>query len=106
MSAAAQERCATVPSGTGHKQTLQSAETAELPPVITVPVVVHILWRTPEEDISDDQVRSQLESLNADFSRGNSDISSVPAVFAARSASCGIRFVLATADPDGRPTNG
>jgi len=106
MSAAAQERCASIPSGTGQLQGLQSVETAELPTVITVPVVVHILWRTPEEDISDDQVRSQLESLNADFSRGNADFSRVPAVFAARSAGCGIRFVLATADPDGRPTSG
>jgi hypothetical protein len=106
MSAAAQERCASIPSGTGQLQGVLSVEKAELPTVITVPVVVHILWRTPEEYISDDQVRSQLESLNADFSRGNADFSSVPAVFASRSASCGIRFVLATADPDGRPTNG
>lgn len=106
MSVAAQERCASIPYGNGQLQALQSVETAELPQVITVPVVVHILWRTPEEDISDDQVRSQLESLNADFSRGNADFSSVPAVFASRAASCGIRFVLATADPDGRPTNG
>lgn len=107
MSAAAQDRCASIPSGDYDLlQSLQSLETSELPQVITVPVVVHILWRTPEEDISDGQVLSQLESLNADFNRGNADFASVPAVFAARSAGCGIRFVLATVDPDGRPTNG
>lgn len=73
---------------------------------IVIPVVVHILYRTPQENISDDQVRSQLEALNADFNRENTDFGKVPPVFAARSAATDIRFVLATVDPQGRPTSG
>jgi hypothetical protein len=73
---------------------------------IVVPVVVHILYRTPQENISDDQVRSQLEALNADFNKENTDFAKVPAVFAARSVATGIRFVLASVDPQGRPTSG
>lgn len=106
MSVTAQERCASIPVGNGQLQASQSVETGPLPSVITIPVVVHILWRTPEENIPDDQVRSQLEALNADFNLGNADFPRIPAVFAARAASSGIRFVLATADPDGRPTTG
>jgi len=107
MPASAQERCAsTTPPAGGPATMLQSTETASPSATLTVPVVVHILWRTPAEDIADDQVRSQIESLNADFARGNADFFRVPAVFAARAASTGIRFVLATTDPDGRPTTG
>jgi hypothetical protein len=73
---------------------------------IVIPVVVHVVYNRNEENISDDQIRSQIESLNADFSRTNADFSRVPQAFAAVAADCGIRFVLAKSDPEGRPTNG
>src|SRR5690242_18817004 len=41
--------------------------------IIKIPVVVHILYHTPGEKISDAQVASQIESLNRYFRRRNSD---------------------------------
>ena len=40
---------------------------------LIIPVVVNVLWRTKAENISDDQIRSQLEVLNADFNHLNTD---------------------------------
>ena len=37
---------------------------------ITVPVVVHIVWNTPEENLTDGQVLEQMEILNRDCNRG------------------------------------
>src|SRR5213075_3320384 len=40
--------------------------TANLP-VITIPVVVHILYKDPNNDITDEKVKQQLEVLNKAF---------------------------------------
>jgi hypothetical protein len=102
----AQERCGTGGgiSGTGIIHNGISA--GESNSMIVIPVVVHVIWRTAVENISDEQIRSQIDALNADFSRKNADFAKVPAVFATRAADAGIRFVLATVDPQGRPING
>lgn len=100
----AQDRCASSLNPTNHNQI-----TGILPEQngeIIIPVVVHVVWRIAAENISDDQIRSQLDALNADFSLKNPDFVQVPAVFAGRAAAAGIRFVLATSDPQGRPTSG
>ncbi|MBX2925042.1 MAG: T9SS type A sorting domain-containing protein [Chitinophagaceae bacterium] len=74
--------------------------------IITIPVVVHVLYNTPAENISDEQIRSQLDVLNKDFSKTNHDISQVPAAFAAFAADTHIQFELAKVDPEGRATTG
>jgi hypothetical protein len=111
----AQERCATTEQNSPRRSpgevteltgTAQAGNSGSLPARITVPVVVHVLYRTDNENISDDQIRSQIESLNADLNRENGDFNAVPAVFAAKAGRTDIRFVLATADPAGRATNG
>jgi hypothetical protein len=73
---------------------------------IVIPVVVHVLYRTDNENITNDQILSQLESLNADFNLLNADFKNTPSVFASRAGNANIRFELATVDPDGRSTNG
>ena len=40
---------------------------------ITIPVVVHVVYNIPEENIPDEQVQSQIEVLNEDFTASNSD---------------------------------
>ena len=77
-----------------------------VPEEVVIPVVVHVVYRTAEENISDEQIRSQIESLNTDFNRENTDFKKVPAVFAPLADRAAIRFRLATADPEGRPTDG
>src|SRR5258708_23818117 len=34
---------------------------------IVIPVVVHVLWNTNGQNISDNQIRSQIDVLNEDF---------------------------------------
>ena len=73
---------------------------------ITIPVVVHIVHNQPVENISDVQIKSQIDALNADFNRTNPDFSKIPAVFARVASSVNVRFELAKVDPMGRPTTG
>ena len=54
--------------------------------VARITAVVHVLYRTEAENISDEQVRSQIDVLNADFRARNADVGKVPAPFAGRSA--------------------
>ncbi|MBE7169839.1 MAG: T9SS type A sorting domain-containing protein [Williamsia sp.] len=76
------------------------------PAVITIPVVVHVLYNNAQQNISDAQIRSQLDVLNKDYSGTNADRSQTPAYFANLAADCGFQFKLASQDPDGLATNG
>lgn len=74
--------------------------------LVTIPVVVHIVWNTTTENITDAQVLSQINVLNQDFRRLNSDWTSTPSVFQPVVADANIQFCMASRDPDGNPTNG
>lgn len=74
--------------------------------LITIPVVVHVVYNTVAENISEAQIISQIESLNADFAKSNTDFSNVPSVFSKLAANTSIRFELAKTDPMGKPTTG
>jgi len=74
--------------------------------IIAIPVVVHVVWNTNAENISDAQVESQIEILNADFRRTNVDQINTPSVWQSIAADCEIEFCLATTDPNGNTTNG
>lgn len=73
---------------------------------IIIPVVIHVVYNQPTENITDVQIMSQIDALNADFSRTNADFVKVPSVFAKVSADVNIRFQLAKVDPMGRPSTG
>lgn len=75
-------------------------------PTITIPVVVHILYSSAAQNITDAQVASQIEVLNEDFNRLNADSSNTPAPFQGIAGSTGINFCLAQVDPNGAPTTG
>ena len=47
-----------------------------------IPVVVHVVHRTDADNISDEQVASQIDVLNEDYAAANDDLKKVPAVFA------------------------
>ncbi|GAB5079137.1 zinc metalloprotease [Arthrobacter sp. AD-310] len=76
--------------------------------VLVIPVVVHVVHNPdePAQNISAEQVHSQIEVLNEDFRAGNPDVSRVPPVWADRVADCNIEFRLAVQDPDGNATDG
>jgi hypothetical protein len=42
-----------------------------------IPVVVHVVYNRAEENISDAQIDSQIEVLNADFNATNPDVNKV-----------------------------
>ncbi len=73
---------------------------------VTIPVVVHVVYGTAAENISDAQIASQIATLNEDFHKLNADAGSVPAAFAGLAADPGIQFVLAKRDPNGLATTG
>ncbi|HMH33066.1 MAG TPA: M43 family zinc metalloprotease [Puia sp.] len=75
-------------------------------PLITIPVVVHILYNTAAQNIPDVQVLSQIDVLNRDYRRLNADTVRTPDIFKEFAADCGIQFVLAKVDPAGHATNG
>ncbi len=74
--------------------------------VVTIPVVVHIVYKTNTENISDAQINSQLAVLNKDFRRTNNDASQTPSFFAGLADDAEIEFCLATVDPSGAATTG
>lgn len=74
--------------------------------LITIPVVVHVVHRTAAEDISDAQVKSQIDSLNRDFRAKNTDVSKVPKVWKSLIGDANIQFALASKDPKGKKTSG
>jgi hypothetical protein len=74
--------------------------------LVTIPVVVHVVHKTDEENISDEQVKSQIDVLNQDYRGANADRSKVPDPWKGLSADPNIAFALATKDPKGKATNG
>ncbi|MEO5674368.1 MAG: GEVED domain-containing protein [Chitinophagales bacterium] len=74
--------------------------------VITIPVVVHVVYNTTAQNISDAQVQAQISQLNADFARLNSDAGNTPSAFTSAAANCEVQFCLAQRDPNGSATTG
>ncbi len=68
--------------------------------------VFHIVYTTPDENIPDSVIYSQIEVLNEDYRRQNADTVKTRAIFKDIAADAGIEFYLATTDPNGQPTNG
>jgi hypothetical protein len=72
---------------------------------IYLPIVVHVVYNEASENISDDQIISQIEALNQDFAAQRVD-PSIPLEFKDRVGESHIRFCLATLDPEGKATSG
>ena len=68
--------------------------------LLTIPVVVHVVYQNTEQNISDDQIQSQLDVLNADYNKLN-DLSVVPPAFIDLAASMNVEFCLAQVNPEG-----
>ncbi|MBK9732047.1 MAG: fibronectin type III domain-containing protein [Chitinophagaceae bacterium] len=87
-------------------QTYIASNGGETRTVITIPVVVHVLYNTTAQNISDAQVQAQINQLNADYARLNSDAGNTPSVWQSIAANCEVQFCLAQRDPSGAATNG
>ncbi|HUQ65751.1 MAG TPA: M43 family zinc metalloprotease [Flavitalea sp.] len=83
-----------------------SASIIAAPDVIIIPVVVHVIYNTPDQNISKDQIRSQIKVLNEDFRKQNKDALHIPAAFKELAGDARIEFRLASIDPYGLQTDG
>ncbi|MFG3510049.1 zinc metalloprotease [Streptomyces sp. NPDC047821] len=74
--------------------------------VVDIPVVVHVVYSSDEQNVSDAQIHSQIEVLKQDFRKQNQDVIKVPGIWQNIASDARISFHLATVDPLGRATNG
>jgi hypothetical protein len=120
------DRCATMdvlkeqlknaPKGTHYfKNFLESNEAIEkgnfsnfrtFSDTIVIPVVVHVVYKTANQNIPNSKIIQQMIILNRDFARLNADTGNTPDAFKTVAGGLKIKFVLANVDPEGNPTTG
>ena len=62
--------------------------------LFTIDVIVNVVHRTDEENVSDEQVQSQIDVLNRDFRALNEDFANVPDPWKSLAADSKIEFTL------------
>ncbi|MBI4947467.1 MAG: T9SS type A sorting domain-containing protein [Bacteroidetes bacterium] len=72
--------------------------------VVTVPVVVHVVYKTTAQNISDTRVNEQITCLNRDY--GGLNTHSMGSFATSLKANTELQFCLAQRKPDGTATNG
>ena len=107
----AQRVCGTVIATTGFDingtNTIHGYSRDTLPDeIINIPVVVHVIYKTAGQNISDAQIRSQIDVLNQDYRLKNANAVNIPAAFKSLAADTKINFCLAQVDPTGHSTKG
>ncbi|MEP2025431.1 MAG: zinc metalloprotease [Reichenbachiella sp.] len=95
--------CKTIPA-IESKTTFRIEEDSES--IYVIPVVFHVVYHTDLQNISDQQIWSQLSVLNNDFRRYNADASNTDEEFKPLATDAKLTFVLADVDPGNRPTDG
>lgn len=90
------------------KMSLRIGATYDTTGYLVIPVVFHVVYNpaNPEQNIADSNIISQINVLNADFSFTSFSSPTTLSVFDSIAADCGVRFCLASVDPDGNPTTG
>jgi hypothetical protein len=73
---------------------------------ITIPVVVHVVYRDSSQIPSMKNIKAQIEGLTNDFTAENHDFDNISDEFAKLGADFNITFKLATVSPSGKKTKG
>ncbi|RXK62069.1 hypothetical protein ESA94_03395 [Lacibacter luteus] len=84
---------------------LQQQRILQTQATITIPVVVHVILANPSL-VTDAQIQSQIDVLNADYGGKNADSIRIPAAFKSRFGKGNLQFCLARRDPAGEGTTG
>lgn len=71
-----------------------------------IPVVVHVVWTSADENISLAQIQSAITLLNQNYAAANPAASGIPMPFLPITGNPHIRFALAVRDPMCNATNG
>ncbi len=74
--------------------------------IVTIPVVFHVLYHTTGQNISNNRIFDQINTLNKDYAHLNTDTANTPAPFKPLTADTHIQFCLAQQDPSGNYTSG
>ncbi len=74
--------------------------------IVYIPVIFHVLYNNSTTNINDQQIYSQIDILNDDYSRNNADSINTPAMFDSLAADIRIQFCVSHQTPDGDWTNG
>ncbi|NVO57579.1 zinc metalloprotease [Rhodobacteraceae bacterium B1Z28] len=74
--------------------------------IIRIPVVVHVLFNDDADNISREQIDSQIDALNRDFRARNADRVDIPDAFKMFAVDTLIEFGLAKRDPEHLETSG
>lgn len=62
---------------------------------LTIRVVVHVVWKNPEENLADSIIHNQIAVLNEDYNRENADTADLRDIFKPAAGNPQIRFELA-----------
>ncbi|WP_159437481.1 M43 family zinc metalloprotease [Hymenobacter daecheongensis] len=87
-------------------QVLANPTANRLAGTVTIPVVVHVVYNTAAQNVSQAQIDAQIRVLNEDYARTNADANLVPSLFAGVASGTNVQFVLAKRDPNGAATTG
>jgi hypothetical protein len=71
-----------------------------------IKVVFHVLYNTPQQNIPDSCIMTQMDVLNEDFNRTNPDTINTRDIFKPVAGKLKFKFVLAGKDPNGNPHSG
>ncbi len=74
--------------------------------IVRIPVVVHVIYYDDQTNVTTEKIESQIQILNEDFRKLNTDYTQTPDEFLPLVADVGIEFELASIDPEGNVTNG
>ena len=58
----------------------------------TIPVVIHVLYNNDDQNISNERIYSQIETLNNDYNALNTDLENVPSEFINVVGNVGLTF--------------
>ena len=79
---------------------------AAAPRTRTIQTVVHVVYKTDRQNVSNAQINSQIRILNEDFRMKNADRSKLPDVFKPLHADTKVQFKLASKDIFGNASSG
>ena len=79
-------------AGTSRRR--QTTEDLRQAPIVTIKTVVHVLYNTPEQNVTTRQINSQIAVLNGDFRATNPDRTATPNPFKGLVSDARIRFKL------------
>ena len=89
-----------------YSDVVEANPNAKINALVTIPVVVHVVYNTATQNISDAQIQSQITILNNDFRKLNADRTLVPSGFSSLAADAEVQFCLAQRTPAGAATTG